>query len=274
MKKKPAVSVLMPAYNAEKYIGEAIESILKQTFKDFEFIILDDASTDNTWKVIQKYAKKDRRIITLKSKKNLYIAKARNKLLKKVRGKYIIWQDADDVAMLFRIKDQYKFMENNPKVGICGGYLQFINERGKKISVRKYAPDNDTIKKNVFKFAPVAQPAAIVRKKCFQNVGYFNPKYAPSDDLDMNFKIGKKYEFANLKKVLIRYRQNTNSATFSNLRKMELLTIEIRKKYAKDRYYGPMPLLDQIYNLLQEISVYILPNRIKIFLFNLIRNKK
>ena len=99
----------MPAYNAEKYISEAIKSILNQTFKDFEFIIIDDGSIDRTWKIIQKYAKKDDRVIALKNEKNLGIAVNRNKLVSMARGKYIIWQDSDDISLPYRIEKQYNF---------------------------------------------------------------------------------------------------------------------------------------------------------------------
>lgn len=266
----PLVSVLMPAYNAEKYIAEAIESILSQTFKDFEFIIVDDASTDNTWKIIQEYAKKDERISIYRNEKNLYIAENRNRLVNLAKGKYIAWQDADDVSMPVRLKKQSHFLEKNPQVGIVGGYLQFFDEKGTK-SIRKYAISDKELRKNIFRFSPVAQPTAMIRKKCFEKVGLYNPKYPPAEDIDMSFRIGTFYEFANLPQITLKYREHLNSATFNKLKKIELSTLEVRRKNKGKNGYN-MTLIDHIYNLLQYVSIFVLPGRIKIALFNAIRN--
>jgi len=105
----PKISVLMPAYNTENYIIEAIESILNQTFKDFEFIIVDDCSTDSTLSILKEYERKDSRIIVLKNSKNLWIAWNRNKLKKIAKWKYIIWQDSDDISIIDRLKNQYDY---------------------------------------------------------------------------------------------------------------------------------------------------------------------
>lgn len=267
----PKVSVITPAYNTEKYVSEAIESILNQTLGNFEYIIIDDCSTDDTWKIIQEYAKKDARIIALKNEKNLGIAGNRNRGLREAKGKYIVWQDADDISIPQRIEHQYNFMEKNPQVGILGGYLQFFNENG-NLSIRKYRPDDASLRKTIFRYSPVAQPSAIVRKKCFDEFGMYDLEMPPAEDLDMSFRIGSKYKFANLREVLVRYRESSGSATFTKLKKIELNTINIRKKYSKGYGYK-MSLSDKIYNFLQYLSIYVIPPRIKIWLFDFMRNK-
>lgn len=268
----PLVSVLMPAYNVEKYIGETIESILNQTFTDFELIISDDASTDRTWEVIQDYAKKDKRIFIYKNKKNLYIAENRNMLVRKAKGKYIAWQDADDISLVDRIEKQYEFMEQNPRVGIIGGYLQFFDEKGIK-SIRKYATTDNELRKNIFRFSPVAQPTAMIRRECFEKVGLYNPKYPPAEDIDMSFRIGSFYEFANLPQITLKYREHLNSATFNKLKKIELSTLEVRRNNDGKKGYH-MSIIDYLYNLLQYVSVFIVPSQLKIALFNTFRNSK
>ncbi|MBA4321165.1 MAG: glycosyl transferase, partial [Flavobacterium sp.] len=227
---EPKISVLMPAYNAEKYIAEAIESILNQTFKDFEFIIVDDCSTDKTWEIIQEYTKKDERIVALKNEKNLGIAGNRNKLIGMAKGKYIVWQDADDISFPERLNHQHCFMEENREVGICGGWLEFFDDSG-KTSVRKYKTDDANIRKTIFRFSPVAQPGAIIRKKVIDEVGQYDLNYPPAEDLDMSFRIGKEYKFANLQEAVIKYRENKAGATFSKLKFIELKTISIRLRY-------------------------------------------
>lgn len=264
------VSVITPAYNAERHIKEAIDSILLQTLSDFEFIILDDCSTDNTWEIIKQLSKKDNRIIAVKNENNLGIAGNRNKGISLAKGKYIAWQDADDISIVSRLEKQYQLMENNSDVGICGGFLQFFSDKG-ILGVRKYAPDDMTLRKKIFKYSPVAQPAAMIRKKCLDEAGEYNLKYPPAEDLDMSFRIGRKYKFANLQDIVLKYRENINSATFTKLRTIELNTLEIRKKYSTDLAYK-MTLADRIYNFLQYISIYMIPSKLKIWLFDFIRN--
>jgi glycosyltransferase involved in cell wall biosynthesis len=270
MIKKKLVSVLMPAFNAENYISEAIESILKQTYTDFEFIIIDDASTDKTWPIIQSYLRKDHRIKAYRNKQNLYIAGNRNILIGLAKGKYIAWQDADDISYPNRIKHQLEFMEEKSNVGIVGGYLEYFNENGIK-SIRKYAPDDNTLRKYIFMFSPVAQPGAMLRKQCFIDLGMFDLRFPPAEDIEMSFRIGTKYQFANLEEIVIKYRENHTSATYSRLRKIELSTIEARIKYFTHSSYHAT-LIDIIYNLLQFISIFIIPPKLKIWCFSKFRN--
>jgi glycosyltransferase involved in cell wall biosynthesis len=269
---KPLISVLMPAYNAEKYIEESIQSILDQNFKDYEFIILDDSSTDNTWNIIQSFAKKDKRIVPLRNPKNLDIAGSRNKLISKAKGKYIAWQDADDISLPKRIEHQFHFLEKNKSVGIVGGFLQFFNDKG-VTGIRKYSTNDYDLRKSIFRFSPVAQPAAMIRKEYLEECGKYNGNYTAAEDLDMSFRIGLYHQFANLNEIVLQYRQNKNSATYTNLKKMEENSIAIRKKYSIGYGYY-MTISDRIYNRLQELLINNIDPAFKIKIFNLIRNKK
>lgn len=269
----PAISVITPVYNTEKYIAECINSILKQTFKDFELIIIDDCSTDRTWSIVKKFALKDTRIRAFKNKKNLGIAGNRNKGLSKARGKYVVWQDADDVSMPYRLKMQFEYMERHKRVGIAGGYLKFFNEHNPNMGVRKYATDDTTLRSKIFRYSPVAQPAAIIRRQCLVEVGGYNLAYPPSEDLDMSFRIGEKYRFGNIPKIMIKYRDHPNSVTYRGLRKMEKNTTTIRKVHFGNPHYNAT-FGDKVYNLLQMISIYIIPAKWKIWLFKRIRDNK
>lgn len=266
------VSVLTPVYNTEKYIGAAIESILAQSFQDFEMIICDDCSKDGTWKILESYAAKDCRIRLVKNEKNLGIAGNRNKLITLAQGEYIVWQDADDISMPLRIEHQLRYLESHPEVGIIGGYLQFF-EDDRDLSLRVYATDDKDLRRTIFRYSPVAQPAAMIRLSCVREAGEYNLKFPPAEDLDMSFRIGSKHRFANLPEVVIRYREHSNSATFKHLKKMEKSTMEIRKIYSRGWGYR-MTLGDRIYNLLQLISMYTMPARFKIWLFSCFRNRK
>lgn len=266
------VSVLIPAYNAEPYIKAAIDSILGQTYQDFELIVVDDCSTDDTYNIISQYVARDSRITAFRNEHNQGIAKNRNKLLGFATGEYIIWQEADDISLPQRIEHQLAFMEAHPNVAICGGYLECFDEK-KIVGIRKYSSIDAELRKLVFRYAPVPQPAAIIRRSCLIEVGPYNPDYTPADDLEMTLRLGSHYELANLPEIVMRFRihNNANSTTFTKLKKLELNTLAIRQKYANE--YG-MSLFDKIYNLAQYISIFIVPPRLKIWLFNRFRNSK
>jgi glycosyltransferase involved in cell wall biosynthesis len=267
-----SVSVITPAYNAEKHIGAAIESILKQTFRDFEYIILDDNSTDSTLAVIEQYAATDARIVVVKNERNLGIAGNRNKGVSLATGRYIVWQDADDISVPDRIEKQFRFMEAHPETGLLGGFLQFFNDSGMQ-SIRKYAATDRELRKKIFLYSPVAQPSAMVRKEALDKAGAYDLRYPPAEDLDMSFRIGMHYEFANLQEPMILYREHSASATATRLKKIELSTLEIRRKYARCGAY-PVSVADRLYNFFHYLSVYIIPPAVKIRMFNRWRNVK
>ena len=266
------ISVLMPVFNAEKYIVASIESILRQSFRDFEFLIFDDASSDATWEIVLRYAATDRRIRAERNEKNLGIAGNRNKLISEARGKYIEWQDADDISFPDRLEQQFSFLEGHPEVGIVGGYLQFFSDAGVS-GMRQYAVNDAQLRARIFRYSPVAQPAAMIRRICFTEFGEYDLRYPPAEDIDMSFRIGQKYRFANLPKPVIQYREHPNSATFTRLKRIELNTLSIRKKFFRNAAYKPT-VTDFFYNVEQLLSIFMVPPNLKIKLFNFFRNSR
>lgn len=267
--KKPLVSVLMPAYNAEKYIGEAIESILNQTYKNFEFIIVDDASTDSTWKIIQNYAKKDGRLIALKNKTNLKICKTLNKGIKVAIGKYIARMDADDWSYPDRLEKQIKYMQKNPSLVISGGAMLICDEVMKPFAMRTYASNNQILRRKIMRYSPFAHPSVIFKTDIARKVGGYHMLYA--EDIELYLNLGQFGNFGNLSDVLIKYREIPTSMTNTKLKITELHTLQLRlKAYLKLRYNAS--IVDFIYNFFHLISIYIIPTRLKIFIFNRIRN--
>lgn len=268
----PRVSVLMPAYNSEKYIATAIQSILNQSFADFEFIIVDDASTDKTFEIITQLAATDSRIVMMRNESNQGISKNRNKLISLARGEFIAWQDSDDIAKPDRIAKQVAFMEQHSRVGICGGYVEFFNDRVGHRSIRKYDETDKDLRKKIFRFSPVAQPAAMIRKEVFTTVGNYNEDLAVAEDIDMSFRIGTNYKFGNVPDVVLEYRQHQSSATFKKLKNMEKITLNVRRKFSKNGAYHVSPV-DILYNVVQFLTLYIFPATIRVKLFNFLRNE-
>lgn len=269
---KPRVSVLMTAYNVEAYIGEAIEGILAQNFSDFEFLILDDGSTDSTWHKILAYQGLDKRIKAWHGESNSGISAARNKLVGLATAEYIAWQDADDISLPDRLGLQYKFMSARPEVGICGGFLEFFDTSG-VLSVRKYAADDASLRKSIFRYSPVAQPVSMIRRELLLASLPYDLRWPGSEDLHMSFKIGERSQFANIQKVLVRYRQQPGSVTFRRLRMLELNTFRIRWRFVRSSKYH-FGLLDLFYNLAQAASFWLMPVGWRIALFNFFRNER
>lgn len=270
MNKKPIISVGMPAFNAEKFISEALDSVLGQTFKDFELIVIDDNSSDNTWQIIQTYSSYDQRIKPLKNNVNLGIAGNRNLVVKHALGKYLAWQDADDISVPNRLALQYSYLENNKDVGIVGGNILPFDNNGAE-TLRRYPTDDAVIRRKIFRFSPIAQPAAMVRKTVFSEVGLYDLNYPPAEDLDMTFRIGEKYKLANLDEEIIRYRLDQNSATNTKLRTIEVNTLKIRFKNMMGQKYR-YGLVDILFNFAHFLSIWFVPSSLKMAIFRFFRD--
>jgi len=259
----------MTAYNAERFVAEAITSIINQTFADWEFVIIDDASTDKTWGIIQSFIVQDERIRVLRNDVNQGIFPNRNHLVNEARGKYIVWQDTDDVSLPHRLALQYSYMESHPPVGIAGGSLEVFDENGIK-GIRRYPLTDNEIRKKIFRYAPCAEPAVIIRKECLLAMGGYGTISPVAEDLALAFRLGQKYEFGNLPDILIKYREHSANSTHMHLRLMELYTIFLRYRFHNDGYQ--MTWSDKIYNFCQYSLIFIVPAKWKIALFNRMRN--
>lgn len=228
----PAITVLMSAYNAEKYINESIESILNQTFNDFEFIIINDGSTDNTEKIIKSY--NDNRIKYI-SQENIGISKSLNKGLKIATGKYIAKLDSDDVSYPERLEEQFKFMENNPTYVVCGSYADVIDESGNYIYVYNNIPSDDKeIKKTMnYKNCFIHSSTFYRREIALSIGGYYEPIRQYFEDYMFFYQILKKGKGYNIKKPLIKYRIVPNSITsrYKNKKYKQLINSVVKRGY-------------------------------------------
>ncbi len=268
----PKVSVILPAYNSARFIRPAIESILAQTFTDFEFIIIDDYSKDNTWELIEEYARRDSRIVPLRNERNLNLANSLNKGIAAARGKYVVRMDHDDISMPPRIEKQVEFLEANPDVGILGSSIEIIDEQGEAIGLRKYNVTDESIRKNIFLYSPFCHPATVIRKDVLDKVGNYDHDLNPAEDYELYFRIGMCAKFANLEEILLRYRVvKGTSMTTGDTRKLERKTIAIRRRYSGIRPYR-MSAVDRLYNFFHYVSLFLIPSRLKSWCFSKLRN--
>lgn len=194
----PQISVIMPAYNAEKYVAEAINSILSQTFTDFEFIIINDASTDSTKNIIESF--QDPRIKLINNEQNKCVAKSLNIGISAAKGKYIARMDADDISLPQRFQTQFNFMEQNPDIDICGSWIETFGENK---CVIKVPENNNDIKDELFFSCSMLHPTVIFKRDL--NLQYFSD-FPRAEDYDLWCRKINELKFANIPKVLLHYR--------------------------------------------------------------------
>lgn len=244
----PKVSVIMATYNSEKFLAEAIESILNQTFKDFEFIILDDCSSDNSAKILEKYKNQDNRIILVNNPQNIGLTKSLNIGLKMARGQYIARMDADDVSLFNRLELQYEFLENNSEIFLIGSSSYNIDEMGKIIKVTKNTSDYRAIKNNLYFKNCIVHSSIMFKNEQF----LYREKFVYSQDYDFYLYLllaGK--NLSNINQPLIKHRINPNAISSSKNAKQKLFSLiakefyQQRLKYGQDEYdkFDPTEIL-------------------------------
>ena len=202
----PAITVLMPVYNGFKYLDEAMKSILNQTFQNFEFIIIDDGSTDDSVKIIKSYD--DNRIRLVENKNNLGQSETLNIGLNIAKGKYIARMDQDDISMPERLERQSEFMEDNPQIGVCGTWIQLI---GKYNGIAELETEDDLIKIKLLTNQNLAHPSVMIRKQILENYKLsYSISYTVAQDYDLWVRMFDHCSFANLPKPLLKYRIHEN----------------------------------------------------------------
>ncbi|MCX6786449.1 MAG: glycosyltransferase [Candidatus Kaiserbacteria bacterium] len=208
--KKPLVSVIMPVYNGEKYLKEAIESILCQTFSGFIFLIIDDGSTDNSVDIIRTYS--DTRIILLRNEKNLGISATLNKGLDNTNTTYIARMDCDDISLPTRLEEQVQFMEAHRNIGACGTWIQTIRDNSGY--THKYLTNPEDIKASLLFNTSLAHPSVMIRKSVLvENNLHYNTNILISNDYALWVEISQYSKLANLPKMLLRYRIHTENVS-------------------------------------------------------------
>jgi len=216
----PNISVLLPAFNAEKYIELAIQSILNQTYSNFELIILNDGSSDRTEEIIKSF--KDTRVIYIKNEQNIGLVNTLNKGLSLAKGKYIARMDADDISYIYRFSKQHSFLENNPSYIICSSSRKDFNDSNNRDHI-SYMPVSDSaIRISSIFSPPFTHPAVMFRKDVIlKNNLFYDENFKYSEDYEFWIRLleyGKGYNF---KEVLLAYRNTPGSQTFNGAKDFE-----------------------------------------------------
>ncbi|MGH7156963.1 MAG: glycosyltransferase family 2 protein [Candidatus Saccharimonadales bacterium] len=211
--KKPLVSVVMTVYNGERYLAEAIDSILSQTFTDFEFLIVDDGSTDKTSSIIQSFA--DPRIILIKHK-NIGVAASCNKAIQKAKGTYIARQDADDVSMSNRLEAQVILLNENSDIHLVGSNIKLVDKKLNFMSYSNLLTHPDDLHLGLVFSNQIAQGAVMTRKQTLIEAGLYDPAFSITHDYDLWARIAHSHKLMNLKDYLYIYRVHEESLSTSS----------------------------------------------------------
>lgn len=225
---QPIISVVMSAYNSERFISEAIESILDQTFTDFEFIIIDDGSTDNTLEIINNYSNQDDRIRIVINENNIGLAKSLNKGIALAKGKYIARMDADDVSMSNRLQEQLAYLEDHQEITALGSNVIITSHIGEIKTKTNNLLRPVQIKWATFFGNHAVHPTLMVRSCIFLNDDiHYNEDLETTQDYDLWVQITSNYQLANLQDHLVNVRVIPSgiSQTFPNIQKKNNLKI-------------------------------------------------
>jgi len=207
----PTVSVLMPVYNAEPYLAEAIESILGQTFADFEFLIVNDGSTDRSGAILERYAAHDPRI-RASTRPNTGYTVALNELLGQASGGMVARMDADDVALPQRLERQVAYLGSHPEVVCVGTAVHFIDSAGRFLRDGHPGMDHEAIEQRALEGdCPLNHPSVMMRRAAVLAVGGYHPEFEPAEDLDLWLRLGEVGRLTSLPDVLMKYRQHPRS---------------------------------------------------------------
>lgn len=240
----PKVSVVMAVYNGAAYLDESVKSILNQTFADFEFIIIDDCSSDSTASMLDSYAALDQRIIVLKNSHNLGLAASLNRGIEAATGEFIARMDDDDVALPERLKEQVNHMEAHPNTALLSTAVQYIDSDGNYLEIY-YPPTNAiALRWHLVYQSPIRHPTVLWRRKEVGDVvASYNPKNKYAEDYEFFCAIARRLKIESLPQPLLKMRRRPGSVTHSKGREQDHYSAQIT--YHQLDYYLPARLTQE-----------------------------
>ena len=275
--RKPMVSVIMPVYNAGKFLVPAVESILKQTYQDLELIIVDDGSTDTSWKTIRNYRK------IYKGKVRVYRSRVQINFagnaatdigLSHAKGVFMARMDADDVAHSKRIEKQVAFLLRHSEVIMVGSHAKIIDKTGKVVGAKYVPTTHEDIYKQYSVVHPMIHPSIMVRRSGLPNPNkLYQHKAGVNDDYYTFFKLLNYGQFANIDEPLLKYRVHDNNISLQNIKETFLNTMRIRLDAVRELNYN-MPTWGFAIMAIQWIIVSLTPEKILQMIYPFARGMK
>lgn len=211
--RQPLVSVIMGAYNEERFIHQAVASILNQTFRDLELIIIDDGSTDQTAKILS--AIEDPRVKVISSRERKGLTASLNMAISLTGGRYIARMDADDLSEPTRLEEQIDYMERFPELGLIGSWYLIIDENDRPLWERPL-PTSQQLKETILEWNPFCHGSVLFRKEVVNRVGFYRTEFKYSQDYDLWLRIKEHYDIDNIPKYLYKWRISMKNIGISN----------------------------------------------------------
>ena len=256
MESMPKVSVIMSVFNGEPYLSQAIESILSQTFDDFEFIIVDDGSKDGSSQRLDKFARQDKRIRLARNESNLGLIPSLNRGIRMAAGQYVARQDADDISLPERLAQQVRFLDRHRDVGVVGTWMTNVNEGGKRTAWK--TPTTDSLIQWSLIFCTSIAHATVMMRRCLLDEDVrFRPEMTHAEDYDLWSRLSERTRFANLphclylrqchkERVSVRHadkqKEVGRAIMLANIEKLLGTTFDCRLVHQLDKAYRGHPL--------------------------------
>lgn len=227
-KPNPAISVIMSVYNGQDYLHAAMDSILNQTFGDFEFVIIDDGSKDRSIEIVQDYAKRDPRIV-FEARENKGLPAALNYAARMAKGEYLARMDPDDISLPTRFEKQIAFMREHPDVVNVGSRVILIDPYGVAYSVTDHPLVHEELDRDLLKGIgwAIVHPVAFMRKTALEKAGWYNENYRTSQDMELWLRMAEIGRLANIAEPLLQYRQHLGSANFAKAKQQKKFKLKI-----------------------------------------------
>jgi glycosyltransferase involved in cell wall biosynthesis len=227
--KTPKISIVLAVYNGANFVSEAVKSILNQTFSDFELIIINDGSSDNSERVLNFF--NDPRIIRIKNERNLGLIRSLNAGIKIARGEYIARMDADDVSIQNRLEKQVEFLENNKNIGVLGTAVYCIDKKGLIISELIQPLSHEAIIWKMCFECALIHPTVMMRRNILPEDGPYSLEFRHIEDTELWMRLAEKVRFANLPDILHKYRLHSSSIGSLQSNTQYNLSLVLRKNF-------------------------------------------
>jgi len=240
----PEVSVLMSVYNGEEYIRPALDTLLAQSLEGFELVVVDDASTDDTPRILEEYKERDDRITVIRNDKNLNAAGARNRGLEACTAPLVAVADADDIYEKERLQKQVAFMKENPEVGVLSSNVYMVDQDGENPRRISYPMQHEAIRLKMNYTFPFCHPATMFRRDLLLEVGGYNEEAVTAHDVELCSRLVHQTRFANLSDPLVKYRRHEESNYANRSELGEMVSLRARRDLLAD-YLGEEINLDE-----------------------------
>ncbi|MFH1353969.1 MAG: glycosyltransferase [bacterium] len=249
----------MATRNGSRFVSEAVSSVLKQTYGNFELIVVDDASTDKAVDIVAGFS--DQRIRIVRNERRLGLTKSLNRGIRLARGEYIARIDDDDVWVdKDKLVKQVLYMQENDNIGVCGVQNIVIDADGRELYRLYYETENKTIRRHMMERNQFPHSSVLIRKSALDRVGLYDEQYCYAQDFELWLRIGLKYQLANLPDVYIQQRVNPRGVTSKKNMRQFLSFLKIAYQY-RNKYPGfwfnlPVYLRELLVNLLPKTTFY------------------